>query len=308
MAKAVPNKQGRPRKLFDRDITKDRKVSKFHLDDNAEEQADAFGYWSDLAPKAKRQADDMVLDIEIKTGEQFVFFKASLDGGLDSKGNEKAPTDTSVLNAIACDEEIIAMKRKLLELKEYYGLIQSATTTMEHRRSSINVLRDLFSDDYFTMKGLNSDQFDSREQKKTRIKDAKNKIGEGLKNMNVPEDETEILDEDDGETEVETVAPIVTKFAGSDPREKNETPDEESGENSDTPEVISDFKDPEEIEDIPLDAPEETETGEEKVTSEPEEEPANLCPFKHVFGEFGQHDDCDNCDSESACFRESRKQ
>ena len=43
MPKAVSDGPGRPRKLFDRNIAKDRKVSKFHLDRAAEEQPDAFG-------------------------------------------------------------------------------------------------------------------------------------------------------------------------------------------------------------------------------------------------------------------------
>ena len=196
MAKAIDG-PGRPRKLFDRDITKDRKVSKFHLDRCAEDQPDIFGYWSDLKPKAKKKVDNAVLELEIEVGKKFVHYKDVLDGGVDSKGNKKTPTDTLVNNAISTDEDIIVLKKTVILEQEFLGLIESAIKTMDQRRSSIKILESLNHDNYYESQGKAADEYTARESKKETIKDAKNEIGKGLAKLYIHQGE-EVVTETTG--------------------------------------------------------------------------------------------------------------
>lgn len=276
--KAVPGNVGRPVKLFERDIRNDRKVSRFHLDRDTENQADVFGYWSDLKPKAKTQVDNAALELEIKTGEKFGYFKDALDGGVDAKGNKKVPTDTSVINAITTDEGIIELKRDLIQKQEYLGLIESAIKTMDQRRSSLKILESLNHDQYFDSQGKASDEYNGREARKNQTQDAKNKLKDGLSKLDIPEDEdTETVIKDETlEEEVEI---------------EEDTDLEDTVTNDDTGTVES----------APKDSEEET-----VVTNTSPEE--NGCPFKHTMGvDFGSFDECDECDMESDCFRASKK-
>lgn len=311
-----PNKKGRgrPRKLFDRDIAKDRLVSKWKLDDAAEEQADAFGYWSDLAAPAKKKIDNIELDITIKIGDKFAFYKDSLDGGVDSKGTKKLPTDTAVNMAVNSDEEVVALRRELADLQEYYGLIQSAIKTMDMRRSSIKVLNELNTQKYFESANRSHDEAESSVARAEKKTDKKAAVSRKLKDIVVPdEDPEEIEDPDEPEPEeVETTSELpVIEFA-----EEEVVEDEPETEVEEETAVVEEDLEPitpkktkkVEVEEEPVVAEEEVEEPPKKATLPVLEEGFNPCPHDHVFGEFGQHDDCDECDNESACFRESKKQ
>lgn len=306
MARAVEGR-GRPRKLFERDITKDRKISKFHLDRCAEEQPDIFGYWSDLKPKAKKKVDNIQLELDILAGTKYIHYKDVLDGGKDSKGNAKTPTDTAVNNAITIDEDVIALKRSLILEQEFLGLVESAIKTMDQRRSSLKVLESLNHDNYYESQGQAADDYNAREYKKSKIAEGKSKISEGLNKIDIPEDD-ELPAEDPEETdeEVETEDPEETVET------EDETVDEEMTElESDTP-----VGDDEEVESEETEEVVETEDEPESEDPEPEEETAspeesddeNPCPHGKVFGNYGHYDECDDCDMEGPCFRESKKQ
>lgn len=300
MAKATDG-PGRPRKLFDRDITKDRKVSKFHLDRCAEEQPDIFGYWSDLKPKAKKKLDNVLLELEIEVGKKFVHYKDVLDGGVDSKGNKKTPTDTLVNNAISTDEDIIAFKKTVILEQEFLGLIESAIKTMDQRRSSIKILESLNHDNYYEAQGKAGDEFNARESKKEKIKDAKTQIGKGLAKLDIPDEEEIVETEDTSETDlVEEIEQ--EEDVSVDSPEETETGEEEMTEqNSDVPK--------EETEDSPEEdgTPDEPEEIEETASSKKDDGPK--CPYGFKIGvDFGMKEDCDNdCDMEGVCFRESKK-
>ena len=286
MSKAVSDGPGRPRKLFDRNIAKDRKVSKFHLDRAAEEQADAFGYWSDLKPKARKKVENLELDLDIKTGERFKYYKEALDGGVDAKGNKKLPTDTMVNNAIFADEEIIKIKRDIIENQEYLGLIESAMKTMDQRRSSIKVLESLNHDSYFESQGKTADDYNARESNKDKIKHAKNEIGKGLQKIKIPEEGLEVEEEIDHDVPEETFDPETVDVTDH---------TVEDSDNIESEEVI-----PEEEEGV--------EESEETETEEKSSDEDNPCPYNHKIGaDFGLHNDCDECDAEGVCYRESKK-
>ena len=309
MPKAVSDGPGRPRKLFDRNIAKDRKVSKFHLDRAAEEQPDAFGYWSDLKPKAKKKVENLELDLEIKEGEKFSFYKEALDGGVDSKGVKKLPTDTMVSKAISADEEVIKIKRDIIENQEYLGLIESAIKTMDQRRSSIKVLESLNNDNYFESQGKSADDYNARESKKDKIKDAKNQIGKGLAKLDIPEDEevtddipeTDLVEEIEQEEDVSVVEPEEVETDEEEMTEQDSDVPEEDNETEDDPEENGTPDEPEE--NGTPDEPEEIEESEK-----PEKDDGNMCPYGFKIGvDFGMKDECDECDMEGVCFRESKK-
>lgn len=304
-------RRGRPRKLFDRDIAKDRLVSKWKLDDAAEEQADAFGYWSDLAPAAKKKIDNLELDITVKIGDKFSFYKEALDGGVDSKGNVKQPTDTAVNMAVNSDEEIVALRRELADLQEYYGLVQSAIKTMDMRRSSIKVLNELNTQKYFESANRSHDEAESSVVRAESKAGKKAAVGRKLKDITIPEEE-EVEETPEPSKDVPTIEFDENGDDVTDYGEPTKGMEEEH-------EVVEEDLDPEEPEEPeapeepadesveePADPVEEVEKP-KKATLPILEEADNPCPHGHIFGEFGQHDDCDECDNESACFRESKK-
>ena len=300
MAKAVSDGRGRPKKLFDRNIAKDRKVSKFHLDRAAEEQPDAFGYWSDLKPKARKKVENLTLDLDIATGKKFAHYKDVLDGGVDSKGIKKLPTDTMVNSAIISDDEIIKIKRDIIENQEYLGLIESAIKTMDQRRSSIKVLESLNNDNYFESQGKSADDYNARESKKDKIKEGKNKIGEGLSKLNIPEEEEIVETEDVPEEDI------------VEETEDRGAPDEDDLVEEELTEQDSDVPEEEETEDISeKDEPEGDGTPDEEEETEvveSEEDDSTKCPYGFKLGvDFGMKDQCDECDMEGVCFRESKK-
>ncbi|MDA3809624.1 MAG: hypothetical protein PF518_04755 [Spirochaetaceae bacterium] len=304
--KAVPQGVGRPVKLFDRDITKDRRLSKFHLDREAEQQADIFGYWSDLKAPARKQLENAELELEILSGEKFKYYKDVLDGGVDSKGIKKFPTDTMVNNAVSIDEDIIALKRDAITKREYFGLVESAIKQMDMRRSGIKILESLNHDNYFEIQGKSADEYETRERNKSKVKDAKTQVGKGLAKLDIPEEKKLVVEEEIIHSEPEEEVEEIDEVDDPDPSEVEEPDPSEVEESEETETEQEDEYDEDGTPDDDDDSPEEEEPVVEKPKRVSAEE--NKCPFGKVFGNYGHYDECDECDMEGMCFRESKKQ
>ena len=330
MGKADMKSKGRPRNLFTRNIEEDRQVSKYRLDEAAEEQADAYGYWSDLLPKFKKKVDDTELEISIVSGQKYAHYKEALDGGVDSKGNVKLPTEGAISNAVAVDNDIIKLKKELNDNREIMGLIISAINTLDQRRSMIKILDGQSERGYYDSSIRDSDQFRKDQAARDKKKNNKSKMNDRLarKSMEteeeIPEEEIgeEVYDdpdESDAMSEEDEIVGVESDEYEESDDESEEDLEEDTADIEDDPEedTEEDLDDPDDSAEEDLDDPDDSadndagDSEEESIEEEDDsaEVPANNpCPFSHIFGkDFGNFDDCDDCDKESPCFRESKK-
>lgn len=273
-----------------REIAVDRKINKYKLDDAAIDQADFFGFYADQKPDLKTDIDNLKVDLKALTGEKFGHYKETLDGGVDSKGNAKDPTDGAVNKAVDCDKDIIALQKEIISAENSLGKIEAALTTLDQRRSMIKVTQQLFSDEYWDNKTAYETENMAVESSKTKRNKSKAIMEDKLSEMGDDDYEEQEVDEEieeeiieETESEEETIDEEIIE-------ESTEEEEEDSGE-----------EDGDDLEEA-------TENVEEDDAEEVDSSEEEGCPHKHNYGaDFGEFADCDECDKETECWKKSKE-
>lgn len=126
----------------------DAEVSKFHLDDACATQGGYYSKWAGLygvANTYRHAVDDLfeaekaALDLKVRT-DPHVY-------GLEV-GKEGRPMETAVRSVINTHKRIKALKREQLLARHYEKLTEHNLTAMEHRKTMIRMLGDLWLGEY----------------------------------------------------------------------------------------------------------------------------------------------------------------
>lgn len=134
-----------------RNLAQDKRLDRYALDEECEKQADVFHHWACQAADAKKERDlikselkelEAKVQIKIRTG------KYSLPK--DKEGKPIKLSDKTILALVDMDEEVCTLREELIEAEAEYGKAAGAEESMQHRRSSLNNLVELYTKEYYS--------------------------------------------------------------------------------------------------------------------------------------------------------------
>lgn len=127
------------------ELQMDRTVDPSQLDVEAVRQSDVFYKWAERAIRAKSKADQ--LDFELKVLEAKLQAQCRADP--ESFGVTNV-TEKAVASAVLCHEKYRNGMLDLIKAREEQALLDKAVQAMEHRKSMLKVLQELYAGQYFT--------------------------------------------------------------------------------------------------------------------------------------------------------------
>ena len=130
---------------YGKDFSKEVSINKFKLEDECERHPELFRFYSDLLAETKSEKDVCFNKLE--------FMKAEIELTI-RKGNYKnAPdkiTDSTVKALLLNDTRVHDQMNRLDSIKKELYHLESAMGAIEHRRSKINNLVQLYQSGYFS--------------------------------------------------------------------------------------------------------------------------------------------------------------
>ena len=135
----------------ERSISIDRQIDRFKLEEESAVQADYFGFWARECANAKEDRDEAKAayeklagqtEIDIRTGN----YEIPLDKVTDKP---LKITETAVKALVLCDPSVVAAKNLYIAKEGIYSRAKADENAMEHRRSSLNNLVDLWGKEYY---------------------------------------------------------------------------------------------------------------------------------------------------------------
>lgn len=137
--------------MSERKILKDKQINRFKLDEEAAVQPDMFHYWAKEASIARRERDDFKNQLKEAEGKvQIAIFTGKYPIPKDKDGKPIKLTNPIVAAIVDTDEDVCVGREDLAIAEEKLSKAAAAETAMEHRRSMIKVLMDLFTKEYYS--------------------------------------------------------------------------------------------------------------------------------------------------------------
>lgn len=136
---------------MERDLKKDRLVNRFKLDEECENHSNIYGYYSDLQSDLRIEKDEDEAKLKLLEGER------ELDIRANPPDDVPKITEAVIKALLATDKILEEQRKKVREIKAQLHTLDSAIRTLEHKKSMLGKLVDLYGQNYFSMpKGGNN--------------------------------------------------------------------------------------------------------------------------------------------------------
>lgn len=133
-----------------RTIEKDKKIDRFRLDEECEQQPDLYYFYSSQTADLKKERD--ILKVQLKEQEGKVtlgIHTGQYPLPKDKAGNPVKISNPIISAIVDTDEDVCILREDLAEAEAKLSKAQSAEETMQQRRSSLNNLVELFTKEYY---------------------------------------------------------------------------------------------------------------------------------------------------------------
>ena len=124
-------------------LSAELRINKFRLDDESVKQVSLCLYWNDLYAAARTEADK--LKVELDRAEAEAELKLRREPPDDVK-----LTEGTVKALVAADKLVAVIQDRLLEAKAQVYRLEAATKAIDHRKSQLDNLVQLFVKGYFS--------------------------------------------------------------------------------------------------------------------------------------------------------------
>lgn len=130
----------------ERDFKQDIMINRFNLDNDCEQHASRYLYWSERLMEAKEGLDRLKDKQKLQEAQKEIHYrKEPLDG--------MKATENSIKAMIESDDDIIDTKEQILKAQRSVYTLSAAVSAMEHRKSQLKNLVDLWTSGYFAFPG-----------------------------------------------------------------------------------------------------------------------------------------------------------
>lgn len=137
-----------------RNIEEDRKLNRYRLDEEAETQAEAYGWWAERLAEAKSMRDTAKVYMEYTTDSTAFSIRRT-------PPEDMKITEALISNLVATDPVVRKAKDDYLAAQAAVNVLEAHVTAMEHRRSQIKNLTMLWIGGYYSVPGTSRDDENS---------------------------------------------------------------------------------------------------------------------------------------------------
>lgn len=138
---------------MERDFEKDKALSKYHIDTASEQQAFIYHYWSEELTIAKDKLEARKDKLDLLLAQTELKYRA-----MDKLPGDMKATEGAIKVFVSTDEEVVKAKEKVRNSRREVNTLQSAVTSLEHKKYQIDNLTKLYLGNYFTIPAGGSKQ------------------------------------------------------------------------------------------------------------------------------------------------------
>ena len=133
-------------KKEERDFKVDVTIDKFNLDEECEQHASIYRYWAEARARARARAERAVEEVKKVKAQVDIETRKQIAKGKDLGFK---PSETSIATFRDQNERVILAREARVDAWEDYGVYDSAVQAMEHRRTELSNLVDLWMKSYY---------------------------------------------------------------------------------------------------------------------------------------------------------------
>jgi hypothetical protein len=127
----------------DRTFEEDVKINKYELELCAEEQPSFMHYWSDQEADAKKEKSEAIKFVKELRAEKTLYYFTNPKSGIK-------PTVDNVKAMIESDDEVKKAEQNVIDLTHKADKASNKVTALEHRKSELNNLTQLWVKRYYS--------------------------------------------------------------------------------------------------------------------------------------------------------------
>lgn len=162
-----------------RKISKDIKIDRFRLEEEAQDQAEIFYAHSKIIPKLYEKKMNLKEDLNELEAKKAREIRENLNEYFDE--DEKV-SDKKIADLITQDKEVIKLRRQLIKVETKLKRAELKKEALGQRRSMLKYLVELYGDEYWTFDSIttraqNEDIFDKAIKKETKLKKRRKQNG-----------------------------------------------------------------------------------------------------------------------------------
>ena len=136
-------------KEFGKDFEQDLKINKYKLDDECERHSSLYFYYADLLADAKTEKDEEEGKLKFMQAEEEMDLRKNPP--LDKETGKLLKVTDAVAKAyLGSHPKIRKQQEKLNKVKEDIYHLEATVNSVEHRRSKLNNLVQLYQSGYFS--------------------------------------------------------------------------------------------------------------------------------------------------------------
>ena len=138
------------KKKAERSIAEDRQINKYDLDGECEHHPSIYHYWSKRRADAHAAATAAADRVKVVKAEVNLDYRKRATAGEDLGAK---PTEAFVASLIDADGRVADARMERAEAWHQYGILDAAVSSLEHKRTMINGLMDLWARQYYSAPG-----------------------------------------------------------------------------------------------------------------------------------------------------------
>jgi hypothetical protein len=127
-----------------RNAEEDVSINRFKLEEESERQSSLYLYWSDQLTEAKYELDRSKTLLKIMKAEKQLHYRENPLEGIK-------PTESSITAMVDKDKDVINARGYRSTCQSAVDNINGVVTSLEHKRSQLKILADLFIAGYYAV-------------------------------------------------------------------------------------------------------------------------------------------------------------
>lgn len=144
---------------FGEDFKHDVKINKFKLEEECERQPSLYYYYSELLAEAKSDKDKAASKFSLITSEVDISVRNDPD-------SPKKLTEALIKSIVTVDLKVVKAQKEYDDAKRKVYTLEVAVNSIEHRKSMLNNLVQLYCKNYYSQPG----NYDSNDQAQQEVR------------------------------------------------------------------------------------------------------------------------------------------